>query len=470
MTDLCSKLEPAKLRRLDKPRRYLLNPPPRLGDGKVTAEIAVMNREAVALAADSAVTFRPPAGQKIFTSANKLFALSKHAPVGVMIYSNAAFMAVPWETVIKSFRATLGTTTFRRLEDYAEAFIAYLTSERALSPPKLQHQLSLWLARDVFMSVRKQVERDIKAILASDGPLSERATRALLRRLFREQVRHTAESYAATPYIHGFSGRVRAQLRGHITKDLVAVVGDAFLKAPLDTETRGLLPELALDYLTRWRGMSLPHGATGVVVAGFGTRDVFPAFVSLAVNGVVENRVRFAREGVTRISESVPGIVRPFAQSEMVKAFMEGVDGGYQRAIEEDIERVLHEYPRAILAAIPGLAATERTRLEKRFAKVSSMKFTEARSAFGRYRQSQFVDPVVQVVEVLPKDELAHMAETLVALTSFKLRVSMVSETVADPIDVAVISKGDGFIWIKRKHYFRPELNAQFFRTLGIGT
>lgn len=36
-------------------------------------------------------------------------------------------------------------------------------------------------------------------------------------------------------------------------------------------------------------------------------------------------------------------------------------------------------------------------------------------------------------------------------------------ETVADPIDVAVISKGDGFVWIKRKHYFERELNQHFF-------
>ena len=39
----------------------------------------------------------------------------------------------------------------------------------------------------------------------------------------------------------------------------------------------------------------------------------------------------------------------------------------------------------------------------------------------------------------------------------------MESETVGGPIDVAVISKGDGFIWIKRKHYFKAELNPQFF-------
>jgi hypothetical protein len=56
------------------------------------------------------------------------------------------------------------------------------------------------------------------------------------------------------------------------------------------------------------------------------------------------------------------------------------------------------------------------------------------------------------------------MAESLVQLTVFKLRMSIDSEeTVGGPIDVALISRGDGFIWIKRKHYFVPELNPQFF-------
>ena len=39
----------------------------------------------------------------------------------------------------------------------------------------------------------------------------------------------------------------------------------------------------------------------------------------------------------------------------------------------------------------------------------------------------------------------------------------MQAETVGGPIDVAVISKGDGFIWIKRKHYFEGDMNPQFF-------
>lgn len=62
----------------------------------------------------------------------------------------------------------------------------------------------------------------------------------------------------------------------------------------------------------------------------------------------------------------------------------------------------------------------------------------------------------------LPKDELANLAESLVSLTSLQRRVSREIETVGGAIDVAVISKGDGFVWIKRKHYFSADRNLRF--------
>ena len=47
----------------------------------MAAEIVIMNRQAIALASDSAVTMTQERGEKIKTSANKLFALSKYHPV-----------------------------------------------------------------------------------------------------------------------------------------------------------------------------------------------------------------------------------------------------------------------------------------------------------------------------------------------------------------------------------------------------
>lgn len=41
------------------------------------------------------------------------------------------------------------------------------------------------------------------------------------------------------------------------------------------------------------------------------------------------------------------------------------------------------------------------------------------------------------------------MAESLVNLSAFKLKISDSYETVGGPIDVAIISKTDGFVWIK---------------------
>ncbi|MNN75572.1 hypothetical protein D3C81_1918880 [compost metagenome] len=78
--------------------------------------------------------------------------------------------------------------------------------------------------------------------------------------------------------------------------------------------------------------------------------------------------------------------------------------------------------------------------------------------------KERFTNPVIRTVSSLPKEELAAMAEALVNLTSIKRKMSTDRETVGGPIDVAVISKGDGFIWIKRKHYFSPDLNHGYFQ------
>ena len=76
--------------------------------------------------------------------------------------------------------------------------------------------------------------------------------------------------------------------------------------------------------------------------------------------------------------------------------------------------------------------------------------------------QEQFIWPLVEVVSSMPKEELALVAEALINLTGLKRKASKDAETVGGPTDVAVISKGDGFVWIKRKHYFDAKLNPGF--------
>ena len=91
----------------------------------MTAIVGVLNKQAIAVAADSAVTVG--AGVKVYDKANKIFTLSKHHPVGVAIYSSASFNScIPWEIIIKMFRKKIGKDEYESIKAYADAFISYL--------------------------------------------------------------------------------------------------------------------------------------------------------------------------------------------------------------------------------------------------------------------------------------------------------------------------------------------------------
>lgn len=93
----------------------------------MTAEIAILNTHGVAIAADSAITLHFGENeQKIYNSANKVFALSKYHPVGIMIYNSASFMGIEWEIIIKEYRKTLGNKSCKTLFEYATNFLKFV--------------------------------------------------------------------------------------------------------------------------------------------------------------------------------------------------------------------------------------------------------------------------------------------------------------------------------------------------------
>lgn len=202
--------------------------------------------------------------------------------------------------------------------------------------------------------------------------------------------------------------------------------------------------------------------SAGVVIAGYGVAQVFPALDALRVHGVVGNTLKFQRIRSAAIGRENAAAIFPFAQSEMVVAFMEGAEPEYQERISEEVYAMLDGYSSALFEKIfPGGVKSEVIHSIGEINRDIAGKFEENMT---KYQQERFIEPVVGIVEGLPKSELAAMAESLVNLTSFRRHVTPDAETVGGPIDVAVISRGDGLVWIKRKHYFQAELNPHFFR------
>ena len=427
----------------------------------MTAEIAVMNREAIALAADSAVTVQNEKGQKIFTSASKIFTLSKYQPVGVMIYGSASFMEVPWETIIKIYRNGLGQKTFKTVGEYAEHFRTFLAKEEQLFSGDQQ---DLYVKRSIysyFWFIEEEITKKVEEVIEEKGEIDEIATEEITSQIVKVHFEKWKEAKSVSSVPGDFTRDFRQKYRKLIGR----AKKEVFEKLPLTPSSTRQLSEIAVRLFIKFpTGLHFPN-TSGVVIAGFGTEDIFPVLESFSVDGKIGDYLKYKKndDECAEITFENHAAIRPFAQSEMVAVFMTGVDPNYQRAIDRDMIQMCIAYPQVLVDNIDCLNKQEKDDLKKRLEEIAQKEIYEYRQKLLAYRQANHINPVMRVVQALPKDELAAMAETLINLTSFKRRVSMEEETVAEPIDVAVISKGDGFIWIKRKSYFEREFNQRFF-------
>ncbi|MDD5085742.1 MAG: hypothetical protein PHE61_06845 [Candidatus Omnitrophica bacterium] len=424
----------------------------------MTAEIGILNKTAVALAADSAVTIQREKGQKIYNSANKLFMLSKYHPVGIMLFGNATFMKVPWETIIKEYRKKLSDTEYLTLKDYANDFINYLISNRISFPESEQVKYCKIRLRGCFLSIQQEIGKQLKEIICHKGKTDDEEIKQILSKTidnhYQKWMTFPLLKDLAEDDVNKFIEKYKSKIEENVKA--------AFEKLPLDEANIKQLLAIGAGLFLRQRFLSLPN-ISGIVIAGFGKDDLFPSIISYRLECIVDNKLKYTEHTSESISFDNDAAIIPFAQREMVDTFIEGIDPSLERFSIAYLNKIFVNYPESLLKAILLKDEKDREKILNKLKEASKQIFDDYSDKVKAYKTNIHIVPIVKIVAILPKDELASMAEALVNLTSFKRRVTMDAETVGGPIDVAVISKGDGFVWIKRKHYFKAELNHHFF-------
>jgi hypothetical protein len=424
----------------------------------MTSEVVVMNRLGIALASDSAATVYV-GGRAKFYHADKLFMLSNHHPVGVMVYNNSSLLGVPWETILKMIRADLGTDPFDTLEEYAGHLIGYLNNNTHLFPADVQRKYYLNLVRMLFGGIQKGVnERFMKVAQEAleDVPTALKQTQATV-------VKETLDEWRKKPDVDPlcFDAAVGSQLAGQVSGEINGLIAQHFDGA--DYETVAALTELARLVVSK--DEILPESLSGLVIAGFGEKQFFPVMQEYELGEIFLGRLKYRCTGTSRIDSDTPSVVRPFAQSEMVRTFLEGVSPALLWFFTEQVVKFVLTSADQIVEGMPGVSRRKKEAYKRELLPISANAAKKFVGALDQFRDRRHFKPILQSIEFLPKNELAHVAQSLVNLSTFQKRMSISEdETVGGPIDVAVISKGDGFVWIDRKHYFRPELNRQFFQ------
>ncbi|MFA1819524.1 hypothetical protein ACDX78_04845 [Virgibacillus oceani] len=408
-----------------------------------------MNKKGMSLAADSAITSGRDGIQKVYNSANKLFSLSGSHPVGMMIYGAASFMEVPWDVIIKSYRDHLGVKKFDNLTGYAEGLLRFLNEDTRFKNKEIESIIVDRTYADILKQIVKEVEEKME-LHPDEEHMDDKIQDWLMERteINLKTMKEMENSLLDIEY--ALFKEAFHPLIKEITAELVT--------SPISEPLKEKLCELAFEAV---RKDFFSAGSSGVVICGYGEEEIFPHMLNYRLEGFVFGQLKYKKLKERKISytsdkKDGTASITAFGQTEMVDSFMRGMEPTMSDAVFEIIHKVFMNYHEQ-LKKYTGIELTNE--------QVISMKnlgkevYTSINEAVDEYQQQNYIYPLLGVVRSLPKEELAEMTEALVNLTSFKRRVTRATESVGPPVDVAVITKGDGFVWMKRKNYVDPKIN-----------
>ena len=222
----------------------------------MTSEVAVLNKTAVALAADSKMTTGPTGREKTYDTVNKLFTLSKHHPMGIMIYGNAEFMRYPWETIIKIYRQQIGSTSRDTVKDYCEDFLAYLLGDLNFSNDDINRNVA-----DIFAATLFEIRESVMNLILRSGQTGTRQMKNIAAEHL-EQHRDYLEQMDDLDYGMRLTKRKIARLYSKQMNDSINHVFEGLATST----TKKLLREGGWLHMGQAKALLLP-GAQSVVLA-----------------------------------------------------------------------------------------------------------------------------------------------------------------------------------------------------------
>lgn len=414
----------------------------------MTSEVLMLNKDAVVIAADSAVTTGHDPHPRYSKAANKIFDLSIHGNVAVTIFAAAEVDLVPWELVLKQFRRhDSNNPQLSKLEDYATAFVAWLENNTCLFPGTVQTgQLKKRFFRSAGV-VLEQIEELFPDFADVNKTTAERVIAWESGRVI------VAKALEELPYQLPLTGDDHQYICDQSTillPELASIVADS------KSYEHAIIPELiplAIDYLVKKPTEFLSY--SGLVFAGYGADEIFPSFVHIEVYGHIGSTLLWKEVNRYAITHDNDALILPFAQSSMIDRFTDGFDSAVRRSIHSRSLESFNEVVSDLAAsgvAIPGDIA--KAIIEKRHSDFMSAWCTE--------NWNKNFHPLRRVLNSLSVSEMGHLAESLLVLEELRERVTSPSESVGGPIDVAVVTKAEGLLWLKRKHFFDPGLNQRY--------
>ncbi len=364
----------------------------------MTAEVVVLSRRGLAIAADSAVSVGEA---KVYHGAQKIFAVGDGIPLGVMVFGLSEITRIPSDLFVPEMVRALREPR-SHLDDYLDPLLEFFGSSELFRDEPSQ-QLALYSDAFGLFNFIVQSSKGENDLRAEFEKLGQRIS--------------GSESLAVMAELD--------RLPEWFAEVVEEAMRDAFEDAPVPTDD---LVDDGLQLVREMWGRDAFLRGINIVLAGYGTQDFFPGVVWLEVDAVAGPCIRYAERDRAAISFENPAVIYPFAQIDTINGFVRGVAPSAESGTRDALWEILGE--------VEGLDADVARQVHERYCERQD-----------EIERDLFVTPILDAVGTLPLGGLASMAETLVSLTSFRQRVSSTVESVGGEVRVATIDRASGFGW-----------------------
>ena len=366
-------------------------------------------------------------------SANKLFALSKYQPVAIAIYGNAEFIGTPWEIIIKEYRQSLKEKSFNSIRLYVDDFQKFLKRKKYYCTDSEANEYLRFSVKEFLGQLLEICKKEPEKADYMLSNLEQKKSQKLLGGFTQKTVGF-------------FKSLVQEDIKEEFRKFQKENIPISFSR--LENATEAVFTHDVV-----------PLGTTGLVFAGYGSSEVFPSVFNCTVGNVIDGLLAKSVKKSSRIDKNNYSGICPFAQTDVMRTILDGVSPKMQNVYLSSLEQTFTKMKNALASII----SSSNDSLAKQIKELDITPFRKEFLQLSRTIQlKEYTTPFINSVGTLEKEDLADFAESLITLTSLKRKVSYDQETVGGPVDVMVISKGDGIIWMKRKNYFDAKKNHQF--------
>ena len=421
----------------------------------MTAVVGIMNKRGVAIAADSAVTMVRHNERKIANTANKMLRLSSAQPVSIMITGNATFLGTPWDVIIRRYRQKRGHLSLPTVEAVVNDFLAYIPTEKQVFDPGIQESYVYYIFNQLFDQIEPEYPFDIETddddnITNLDEIVEEYQDQIsmLLNRWNDGKIEPAFKDYSFERFLEYTSEIWNIFVEKRINPFLCD-----YPEALFDYLREDFL-ELAYIYLIHQCDLE----EALLVFSGFGADEEYPSLIAVRVNEGFDSHIcyRIGKDDIVHITDQNETAICPFAQTDIMDALLTGIHPSLKNEALERNSVYLDNYRDQVSDYL--YANDEITdELEEAINQVKSNDLSADFQSFEEQRELDSKQSWLKALKNYDLQNMARLAENLVAITGFERHMTFQQEGVGGPIDLAVITKNDGFIWLNRKSWYNHQ-------------